>query len=115
MIQSIESEYKYVNPASTLKYLSYQSKYSKPSQIFFYEPPDFDSSIFLVTVEIGNKWVYTTGDNWIDEGIYTPERTCAHYSRNGCYYAYLNNDFIILNNMPISEKDVLWDVFYNIR
>lgn len=115
MMQKIESEYKYINPASTLKYLSYQGKYSKPSQIFFYKPPDFEASILLAAVQVNNKWVYTTGDKWIDEGIYTSERACANYSRNGCYYAYLNNDFIFLNNAPFSEKDVLWDVFYNER
>ena len=115
MIQNIESEYKYVNPASTLKHISYKSKYSKPSRIFFYKPPDFKSSIFLTAVQINNRWIYTTGDKWIDEGIYTSERTCAHYSRDGCYYAYINNDFIFLNNVPFTEKDVLWDIFYNIK
>ena len=115
MLQNIESKYKYVNPASILKHLSYQSKYTKPSKIFFYKPPNFETSIFLTAVKIGEKWIYTTGDKWIDEGIYTPERTCAHYSRNGCYYTYINNDFIFLNNVPFSEKDVLWNVFYNTR
>ncbi len=114
-IQNIESEYKYVNPASILKYFSPNNKYSKPSQIFFYMPPELNSSVFLLAVEINNKWLYTTGDKWIDAGLYTSERTCSHYARNGCYYAYINKDFIFLNNLPFSDKDVLWDVFYNIK
>lgn len=117
-IQKLEREYKYLNPSRNLKHFLYDYKkknYTKPSAIFFFYPPDFQSSIFLISVEIDNKWLYTTGNHWIDAGIYKPERTCAHYARNGCYYSYIEKDFMILNNQVISEKDILWDVFYNVK
>ncbi|MCK4796300.1 MAG: hypothetical protein KAT05_02900 [Spirochaetes bacterium] len=117
-IQELELQYKYVNPSSHLKNFSYDYKHLKstrPSIMFYYYPPDFKFSIFLVAVEINEKWIYTTGDKWVDAGIYKAERICAHYAKNGCYYAYIEKDFAILNNLSFSEKEILWDVFYDVK
>lgn len=114
-IQNIESEYKYVDTSYIVKFQPYKDKYSKPSNIYLYLPPNFKSSIYLVAIEINNKWLYTTGDKWLDAGISASDRTCAHYSKNGCYYAYIDLDTIFLNNLPFIEKDVAWKVFYDVK
>lgn len=114
-IQNIESEYKYVDTSYILKYQSYKNKYSKPSNVYFYLPPNFKKSVYLVAIEINNKWLYTTGDKWIDANITSSDRTCAHYSQNGCFYAYIDLDTIFLNNLPFTEKDITWKVFYDVK
>lgn len=118
-IQELELQYKHVNPNTNIKnffddYL--YTKLKRPASIFFYYPPKFEESVFLITVELNDKWIYTVGNKWIDADIKNnPERTCAHYSRNGCYYTYIEKDFAILNNYPLDEKDIIWDLFYGIK
>lgn len=114
-IQNIESNYKYVDSSYILKYQPYEKEYSRPSNVYFYLPPDFKNSIYLVAIEINNKWLYTTGDKWIDANITTSDRTCAHYSKNGCFYSYIDKDIIFLNNLPFTEKDITWKIFYDVK
>ncbi len=78
LIQEIEIEYKNVNARSNLLQFTddyMNSKLKRPPDIFFYKPPDFEKATLLITVQINNRWIYTTGTNWTDAGIYTPERT----------------------------------------
>ena len=117
-IQQIELQYKNVNPASNLKNFLYNYKNSnaaRPPAIYFYYPPDFESSVFLVAVEIDDRWIYTTGDKWVDAGIYKTERVCNHYAKSGCYYAYIDRDFVILKNLAFSKKNILWDIFFSVK
>jgi hypothetical protein len=78
-----------------------------------YNPPRFDSSVYIVTLEIGKKWIYTTGEKWIDAGIYVPERCCSDYTRKGCYYSLIVNDDIY--SYPLRADDIRWDVFYDAK
>jgi hypothetical protein len=115
MVQWIEMEYKNVNSRTNLIEFSdnyVNSKLRKPPDIFFYKPPVFEKSIFLIAVEIDNRWLYTTGINWIDANIRIPERACAHYARNGCYYANFDNDFDIMNNIALNKDEFIWNIFY---
>jgi len=123
-IHKIEIEYNMVNSDKILLEFSdnYEnSKLKKPPDIFFYEPPSFENSIFIITAKINEKWIYTTGINWVDVGIYVPERVCSHYTKNGCYYTYLGGDregksidivYYIFNNIPFKNDDFTWDVFF---
>ncbi|OHD27809.1 MAG: hypothetical protein A2086_16410 [Spirochaetes bacterium GWD1_27_9] len=101
--QKLEREYKYVKSSYNL------------DELRFYYSPNFLDSTYIITVEIDGKWLYTTGNDWIDAGIYKSERVCSHYARKGCYYSLFEKDKLILENIPINEKDILWDVFYELK
>lgn len=115
-IRILESEYHHINSSTNLTSFinTFKTdKHGQPPAVYFYYPPDFDSAAFIVAFELNDRWLYTTGENWIDAGIYTPERVCDHYTRGGCYYSYIMNDMILLNNQPIIEDSIEWDIFFS--
>ena len=91
--------YRNVKPSYNLNYL------------IDYNPPSIDSSVYLVTLQVGKKWVYTAGEKWIDAGIYTPERCCSDYTKKGCYYSLIIDDDIY--NFPLKPGSIRWDVFFD--
>jgi hypothetical protein len=93
--------YKNVRPAYNLNSLT------------SYAPPDFNSSVYIVALQTGKKWIYTTGEKWVDSGIFTPERCCSDYTKKGCYYSLIINDDIY--NYPLKADDVKWDVFFETK
>jgi hypothetical protein len=80
-----------------------------------YHPPVFSRSIFIATVFINNRWLYTTGSGWTDHQIYKPERVCSDFFRRGCYYTTVNQTEIFYYNLPVNEETLEWDVFYDVR
>jgi len=111
-IQELELQYKYVDIDPELKYNPERPSYSKAITIYYYKAPELYSSVYLVTVNIDGKWIYTTGEKWIDANVTQAERICSAYSTNGCYYTFVENDFMLLNNMPLRENDVSWKIIY---
>ncbi len=81
-------------------------------QIYYYNPPVFNNSTLIVTVKTDDRWIYSTGGRWIDNGILSQERVCADYSPDGCYYSRVRNDNDIFNNVTLRERDYSWDIFY---
>lgn len=114
-IQKLEFQYKYVNSLTNLKTFTDNYKkidIEKPSQIYFYDPPEIDNAIYLIAIKIKDNWLYTTGEKFIDAGIRKPERSCSHYARNGCYYTFFDKDFAILNNQPFFTRQFTWDIYW---
>jgi len=85
------------------------------SELLYYNPPDLDNSKFLVTLENNGKWIYSYGGFWKDDNIWKSERAVINYARNGCYYSEVENYHNLLNNIPLLEKDIQWDVFYDTK
>jgi hypothetical protein len=76
-----------------------------------YYPPDFNASVYLVTLKIKKNWIYTTGEKWVDEQIFTPERCTTAYTKKGCYYSLIVKDDVY--NSPLKPDDIIWDLFFD--
>ncbi len=118
-VQMLEQQYDRVDAKKVLKDFSENyddSMKKRPYPIYFYRPPLFDSAVLITAVQLNNKWIYTTGNRWVNTDIINPDRICYHYSGGVCYYYQIVNDVIdtiIFNNLPFTDKDldVLWNVY----
>jgi hypothetical protein len=99
--EKIEREYRLVKPSYNLE------------ELINYLPPDFSRATYIVALEDKNKWLYTTGDEWINVDVYKPERVCSSYMRKGCYYALINNDEMHIGSQ--NEDDIIWEVFFDMK
>ncbi|MCG8569872.1 MAG: hypothetical protein MJB14_07005, partial [Spirochaetes bacterium] len=82
-----------------------------------YHPPELNQAVFLVACKIDDRWIYTTGIQWIDSGIFNPEQCCYDYEPGGCYYSQITDDLQIQHRPtnPFLESEVYWKVFLEIQ
>lgn len=94
-------------------------RYVDPSynreELFNYYPPDLNNSILIFAIQLNEKWLYTTGKNWVDSNISIPERVCYDFYKKGCYYSEVKNPDTILFEDTIYEKDLNWHVYFDIK
>lgn len=79
-----------------------------------YEFPDFKKSVLLVSLKQGEHWFYSTGKHWVFSDVTKSDRTVSHYSKNGCYYSILKDTQLIIENIPIPEHKLKWELFFDI-
>ncbi len=78
-----------------------------------YKMPRLDSAVFLVALNLDGYWSYTTGKTWNNTKITRKERVCSDYSKNGCYYSVFMDTLLVVENIPIYEGDLRWEVFFD--
>ncbi|HOF00547.1 MAG TPA: hypothetical protein PK385_01125 [Spirochaetota bacterium] len=101
--QSLDSLYNQVNP-----------KYNREEVLRYYHPK-FEDSVFLVALESNGKWIYTTGEKWIDGNILKEDRVCVDYMKKSCYYTYLPNVEYFIGALPLMKSDIVWDIFFSLE
>lgn len=106
--------YKGNNKTQLLLKYKYVDTYANINPTVFF-PPDHKNSTFITTVKIEDKWLYTTGDRWIDNGIRSSERCCYDYEDGGCYYSELTDIDHLLKNIPLNSNFFFWKVFFPVE
>lgn len=101
--QILDSLYNQVNP-----------KYNREEVLRYYHP-EFENAVFLVALEDNGKWIYTTGEKWIDGNILREERVCVDYMKKSCYYTYLPNVEYFIGALPLMKYDIIWDIFFSLE
>jgi hypothetical protein len=109
--EALEREYRMVDAKQQInRFIDRNKRVIAP--LFNYTPPLPENAVFLVTVKSDHRWIYTTGSEWIDPGIFDPDRTCSHYTNDGCYYSYVVLDNAVLANLPMDLSGIVWNVIY---
>jgi len=79
------------------------AKYNREEVLKYYQP-NIENAVFLIALESNGKWIYTTGEKWIDGNILKEERVCVDYMKKSCYYTYLPNVEYFIGALPLKIR-----------
>lgn len=95
-------------------YSQVSAKYNREEVLKYYQP-NIENAVFLIALESNGKWIYTTGEKWIDGNILKEERVCVDYMKKSCYYTYLPNVEYFIGALPLMKSDIIWDIFFSLE